>query len=225
LRWQGTCIHDVQVPKWVQKRKQVHPDEEPRTDDYEQPRRAVKVVVNMKFSLIAVGTHWYVSFLSTIPFGYGCHDTYSPSGNVEYTTLPSQPGAALKPQVLETPQSYNIKDRGPVCAMEWSSDGYVLAVGWEKGWAVWSVAGRCLAWSFRSENRTDEIKYDKRSSRASAVLLNSDCQIQRYVYERHPGPCGPLVLALKSSFSNSQQFWAPGNFELFVLSRTDGRSE
>lgn len=55
-------MHDVQVPKWVQKRKQVHPGEGTSTDDYEQPRRAVKVVVNMKFSLIAVGTQWYVIY-------------------------------------------------------------------------------------------------------------------------------------------------------------------
>ncbi|KAI0004091.1 RIC1-domain-containing protein [Russula compacta] len=137
-RWQGSCIHDVQVPKWVQKRKQVNPDEGMSTDDYEQPRRAVKVVVNMKFSLIAVGTY---------------------CGNVEYTSFPSHLGAATKPQVLETPQSYHIKDRGPVCAMEWSSDGYVLAVGWEKGWAVWSVAGRCLAWSFGLGNQTDQVKF------------------------------------------------------------------
>ncbi|KAF8482108.1 RIC1-domain-containing protein [Russula ochroleuca] len=137
-RWQGWCIHDVQVPKWVQKRKQVHPDEGTSTDDYEQPRRAVKVVVNMKFSLIAVGTR---------------------CGNVEYTSFPLQPGVAPKPQVLETPESYHIKDRGPVCAMEWSSDGYVLAVGWEKGWAIWSVSGRCLAWSFGSENQTDESRF------------------------------------------------------------------
>jgi len=61
-RWQGSCVHDVQVPKWVQKRRQVHPDEGMDTVDYEQPRRAAKVVVNMKFSLIAVGTQWYVSF-------------------------------------------------------------------------------------------------------------------------------------------------------------------
>jgi hypothetical protein len=54
-------VHDVQVPKWVQKRKQVHPDEGTGTVDYEQPRRAAKVVVNMKFSLIAVGTQWYVN--------------------------------------------------------------------------------------------------------------------------------------------------------------------
>ena len=61
-QWLGTCVHDVQVPKWVQKRKQVYPGEgeDVITDDYEQPRRAVKVAVNMRFSLIAIGTHWYV---------------------------------------------------------------------------------------------------------------------------------------------------------------------
>jgi hypothetical protein len=55
-------VHDVQVPKWVQKRKQVYPGEgeDAKMDDYEQPRRAVKVAVNMRFSLIAIGTHWYV---------------------------------------------------------------------------------------------------------------------------------------------------------------------
>ena len=67
-RWLGTCVHDVQVPKWVQKRKQVYPSEgeDVGTDDYEQPRRAVKVAVNMRFSLIAIGTHWYVDL------GAGC---------------------------------------------------------------------------------------------------------------------------------------------------------
>ncbi|KAH9050489.1 RIC1-domain-containing protein [Lactarius hengduanensis] len=137
-RWLGTCVHDVQVPKWVQKRKQVYPGEDVSMDDYEQPRRAVKVAVNMRFSLIAIGTH---------------------CGNVEYTSFPSQRGVAPKPQVLEAFQSYHIKERGPVCAMEWSSDGYVLAVGWEKGWAVWSVTGRCLAWGFGLENPTDESKF------------------------------------------------------------------
>ena len=43
--------------------------------------------------------------------------------------------------------------------MEWSSDGYVLAVGWDHGWAIWSVGGRCLAWSFGVEYEVDEEKY------------------------------------------------------------------
>ena len=45
---------------------------------------------------------------------------------------------------------------GRVRTIDWSSDGYVLAVGWERGWAVWSVAGRCLAWGFGTEYAVDE---------------------------------------------------------------------
>lgn len=42
--------------------------------------------------------------------------------------------------------------------MEWSSDGYVLAVGWQHGWAIFSVGGRCLAWGFGVEDPIDEDK-------------------------------------------------------------------
>jgi hypothetical protein len=50
------------------------------------------------------------------------------------------------------------RQRGSICAMEWSSDGYVLAVGWQNGWAIFSVGGRCLAWSFGLEDSTDGVK-------------------------------------------------------------------
>ena len=35
---------------------------------------------------------------------------------------------------------------GTICALAWTSDGYGLAVGYEKGWAVWSVSGRLGGW-------------------------------------------------------------------------------
>ena len=92
--------------------------------------------------------------------------------------------------------------------MEWSSDGYVLAVGWEKGWAVWSVAGRCLAWGFGLENQTDESKYDSPTLLISAVALNQDFQIQRHVHERYQGPCGPLNIVFESTFSVLNSFGA-----------------
>lgn len=135
-QWHGTCIHNVEVPRWVQKRRQA--DSEDDVHDYDQPRRAVKVAVNTRFSLIAVGTH---------------------SGTVEYTTFPSQEEPHPKPQVLQIPYSYRGSAKGSVCAMEWSSDGYVLAVGWQHGWAVWSVAGRCLAWGFGLEDQVDEDRF------------------------------------------------------------------
>ncbi|THH21002.1 hypothetical protein EW146_g469 [Bondarzewia mesenterica] len=77
-QWHGTCIHDVEVPRWIQKRRQVDPqDSEANAHEYNQPRRAVIVAVNSRFSLIAVGTQ---------------------CGTVEYTTFPTQEGAPPKPQ-------------------------------------------------------------------------------------------------------------------------------
>jgi hypothetical protein len=46
-----------------------------------------------------------------------------------------------------------------VCSLEWSSDGYVLAVGWKYGWGIFSVGGRCLASGFGVDDLVDEEKY------------------------------------------------------------------
>lgn len=61
-------------------------------------------------------------------------------------------------QSVQAPNPYN-RQTGRVCTMEWSSDGYVLAVGWEHGWAIFSVGGRCLASGFGVEDVVDEEKY------------------------------------------------------------------
>ena len=73
------------------------------------------------------------------------------SGGVELTNFPSPDGgpgsASADAQSLTIPNAHMQSKLGSVTTMDWSSDGYVLAVGWERGWAVWSVGGRCLAWS------------------------------------------------------------------------------
>jgi hypothetical protein len=62
FRWRGTCIHDFETPKWVQKRRRRDPEDGADTAPvYDEPRRAVAVAINGKFSLTAVGTHRSVS--------------------------------------------------------------------------------------------------------------------------------------------------------------------
>ncbi|CCM01611.1 uncharacterized protein FIBRA_03672 [Fibroporia radiculosa] len=80
-------------------------------------------------------------------------------GVVELNNFPSEESPSPKAQTLQIPSMYARDGTGPVRAMEWSSDGYVLAVGWEKGWAVWSVGGRCLAWGFGVEYEVDDEKF------------------------------------------------------------------
>ncbi|KAI0706047.1 RIC1-domain-containing protein [Cytidiella melzeri] len=137
LTWHGTCIHNVEPPKWVQKRRLVRPDD-PDADQhyYDEPRRAVAVAINAKFSLAAIGMH---------------------GGTVELVSLPSQ-GILPPAQVLQIPQLYN-KKIGVVRSMEWSSDGHALAVGCQNGWVVWSVGGRCLAWGCGVEYEVDQEKF------------------------------------------------------------------
>lgn len=43
--------------------------------------------------------------------------------------------------------------------MAWSSDGYALAIGWENGWSVWSIGGRCLAWALGAESSVNSARF------------------------------------------------------------------
>ncbi len=62
-----------------------------------------------------------------------------------------------KSQVIEVPNPFH-RLTGQVSTLEWSSDGYVLAVGWTCGWGVFSVCGRCLASGFEVEDTLDESR-------------------------------------------------------------------
>ncbi|KAK0465224.1 RIC1-domain-containing protein [Desarmillaria tabescens] len=126
--WHGTCVHDFPTPRWVQKQRRIDPNEplhERNRRAYVEPKQAVCVALNSRFSLIAVGM-----------LGGGVALTSFPASPFQTSPLSSTP--------LSVPNPYN-RDTGPVCALEWTSDGYVLAVGWKHGWALFSVGGRCLA--------------------------------------------------------------------------------
>jgi hypothetical protein len=113
---------------------------EPSDDAYDEHRRATCAALNGRFSLIAVGTH---------------------GGAVLLTGLPVRDGPPSRPELLALPAGTpGAHATGTVQTMEWSSDGYVLAVGWAHGWAVWSVGGRCLASSFGVEDhQVDQDKF------------------------------------------------------------------
>jgi hypothetical protein len=136
--WQGMCVYKFELPRWMQKRRQTDIAEDKAV--LKEPRRATAVAVNARFSLIAIGTLGGVVHLVSLPTG-------------DDATPPSQP---LIPPV----STFGSRTTGAVVTMEWSSDGYVLAVGWEHGWAIWSVGGWCLASSFDLEEQfRDETRF------------------------------------------------------------------
>ncbi|KAJ3885220.1 hypothetical protein GG344DRAFT_82968 [Lentinula edodes] len=131
--WMGTCIHHFETPRWVQKQRRVEPEEHGSV--YFEPRRAVRLAINAKFSLIA---------------------SFFIRGGIQYTTFPADEGAVPTSQQIEIHNPFN-RRTGRVCSMEWSSDGYVLAVGWQHGWGLFNVGGRCLVSGFGVED-VDEQK-------------------------------------------------------------------
>lgn len=137
--WHGSCIHNFETPRWIQKRRAV--DDAQGSEEghlWDEPRRATTVAVNTKFSLFAIGTT---------------------SGQIELTSFPSQEGTVPQSRKISLPSVYADRPTGEVNTMDWSSDGYVLAVGWTNGWGVFSVGGRCLASSFNIEHNFDQSKF------------------------------------------------------------------
>lgn len=64
VQWQGTCIHNFETPRWVQKRRRLDPEDAQIAGPvYDEPRRAVAIAINGKFSLVAVGTHRLVGLM------------------------------------------------------------------------------------------------------------------------------------------------------------------
>jgi hypothetical protein len=74
-----------------------------------------------------------------------------PRGKVTIVNFPLSGRSPLPDQVEAFQIPTHWSRSGVVRVMEWTSDGYALAVGWEKGWAVWSVGGRCLVWASGTE--------------------------------------------------------------------------
>lgn len=109
---------------------------------------ATVAALNAKFALVAVGTESYVQdagrfFHQILTFVFL-------SGLVHIHTLPapSQPPVPHLARPLSLSRATNNFRLAPgrVTSLAWTPDGYALAVGWERGWAVWSTGGKLLGW-------------------------------------------------------------------------------
>ncbi|KAL2269863.1 hypothetical protein VTJ83DRAFT_2047 [Remersonia thermophila] len=91
--------------------------------------RAVRCVVNARFSLIAVG----------------CAD-----GTIRVYSAKDYSGNIPPSHVHVLPAS--LSTTGQLTALVYSPDGYCLFAGFEKGWATWSVYGKLLSNTFHADH-------------------------------------------------------------------------
>ncbi|KAK1921027.1 RIC1-domain-containing protein [Papiliotrema laurentii] len=99
---------------------------------------AVEVTVNGRFGLVAIGTN---------------------SGTVEIIAVPPYPASPRWSHTLDLKHSASLRTTpGQVQRMSWTTDGYALAVGYEHGWAVWSVGGRLGGWGMADSEESDVEK-------------------------------------------------------------------
>ncbi|KAG8833092.1 hypothetical protein FRC17_000031 [Serendipita sp. 399] len=147
-------------------------------------RKAVEIALNPRFSMLALGTE---------------------TGDLVYLSFPEGGDTQVPPKWVEIPEISLRKSCGRVTALEWTSDGYAVAVGWEYGWAVISVGGRFLSWAVAESYSHPYLKdYFMRGvshlfwgpgNFELFVLSNSDEETQRQVF---------IIPFAKSSFAAQQ---------------------
>src|SRR5258705_4155826 len=82
------------------------------------------------------------------------------------STIPVDGVTPLAADVLEPPKGQPV-GHSPghttgvraVRTMEWTSDDYALAVGWENAWGVYTVSGRCISSSVSPEGTINEATF------------------------------------------------------------------
>jgi hypothetical protein len=74
------------------------------------------------------------------------------SGIVHVISIPAYPTPPRHSHSFNLKASANLRvSPGAVTSLAWTSDGYGLAVGYENGWAVWSMGGRLGGWGLADE--------------------------------------------------------------------------
>ncbi|KAK4051297.1 WD40 repeat protein [Microbotryomycetes sp. JL221] len=141
-KWEGVCFH----PK---------PSKEDSIDEQEREldlgKAGSTISVNEQFGLVAVGCEdGTLATYNLFPARIG--------QPFVHTITPVKPVKPTLSHISSLRQTLNTTSTGlqtgRVTSMSWTSDGYALAVGWQFGWAIWSVYGRLGSWSVQGSLAT-----------------------------------------------------------------------
>ncbi len=123
-------------------------NEHPQAAPLPPEQHATSVSINAKFSLIALG----------LADGTVAVYNYRAPGRTPLLSHSISVREALK-------STASYLTTGPVRSLAWTSDGYGLAVGWQKGLAIWSTYGKLMGctlredWELASKNFADAFMF------------------------------------------------------------------
>lgn len=122
--------------------------------------RAVKASLSGRLAVLAVGSS---SCVTLPPRARGYRSVRLADraftlrrGAVHLFSIPTLQPHTAAPLVLPTAAQNHRLLPGPVLSLAWTPDGAALAVGWEKGWGVWSSGGRLLGWGMREDGQAQD---------------------------------------------------------------------
>lgn len=116
---------------------------------------ATKAAVNARFSLLAVGCK-----------------------NAEIRVYTARDYVGSIPLSHRLEPLVSLLTSGPITTLTYSPDGYCLFVGFEKGWALWSVYGKLQASSFMADSKISGMhKESWLQGVHDASWLNGGCEI------------------------------------------------
>ncbi|OCF41006.1 hypothetical protein I317_05206 [Kwoniella heveanensis CBS 569] len=158
---------------------------------------AEQVAVNPRFGLVAVGLA---------------------SGKINILSLPPWPARPRLSHTLDLRLSANLRSSpGGITSLAWTGDGYCLAVGYERGWAAWSMGGRLGGWDVREADDEDE-----RHSTAAGVgeLFWTPGNLELFVLRpgQDQGPQIEVISFVKSATTSQQ---SPDNTRYAFLQMDD----
>ncbi|GAA5895098.1 Ric1p [Sporobolomyces salmoneus] len=189
--WSGVCFHPNPLYESEAEDEHIEHDSQEWVDAQEKEldkgKGASTGAFNEKMDLIAIGCENGTISVYSLPIP----PLHQPSSS---TSLPLSPPLYSHTHSLLASLSTTSTSLSPyrVNSLAYSSDGVALAVGWERGWSVWSVFGRLGSWSTESAMREEGAGYGVEGEKGMG-------------FEDH------FLGGVK------QLFWGPGDTELFVL--------
>ncbi|GAA5924449.1 RIC1 family protein [Sporobolomyces koalae] len=184
--WSGVCFHPNPAGDDPEQCEQGSQEWIAQQEfELDRGRSASTATLNTKMNLVAIGCEDGTIAVYTLPSSASSlYALAQPSLFPRYSHMHSLLDSLSTTSTSLSPSR--------VTSLAYTSDGLALAVGWQRGWSVWSVFGRLGSWSTETAMREEGAGYGVEGEKGNG-------------FEDH------FLGGVR------ELFWGPGDSELFVL--------